>query len=153
MEYSDHHMFVNWVYFPLTSKRADKKLKCFLQNPLIILATMVRNALEDECFSAHVRVCAASGREVHGHSFLSSRGSVIPVMIDLCSLSGDNKPQRTAGRQGDPTAAGCSLQSIMCLTTGKGFSSTKIYQLPQRTCECKRKIWKRKHPVSSEQSC
>lgn len=34
--------------------------------------------------------CLASGREVHGHGFLSSRGSLIPVMTDLCSQSGDN---------------------------------------------------------------
>ncbi len=129
---SNDHMLAIWVSgcFQLVStflwqaKGQIKKLKWFLQNPLIILVTMVHNALEDECFSAHARVCLASGREVHGHGFLSSRGRVIPVMRDLCSLSGDNKLQCTAGRRGDPTAAKLqvwSLQSIMCLTTSTRF--------------------------------
>lgn len=41
------------------------------------LLMTVREALDDKC--------SASGRAVHGPGFLSSTGSVVPVMTDLCS--------------------------------------------------------------------
>lgn len=63
-------------------------------------------------------VCLAYGREVHGQGFLSSRGSVIPVMTD-------------------PTAARSLVWSlnITSLTAGGFFTTVSV-------CECKRK---RKH--------
>ena len=47
------------------------------------LMMMVREALDDKC--------SASGRAVHGPGFLSSTGSVVLVMTELCSLSRDDK--------------------------------------------------------------
>lgn len=89
-----------------------KNLNWVLQSTLIISVMM-----EDMCFSAHGECFLASGREAHGFGFLSSRGSVIPVMIDLCSLSGDNKlkhrdqpgDEQADDCREDPTAAGSQV--------------------------------------------